>query len=64
MGDHISPCHRDWASVLFFYKICILGNGEQGLQEDLQTTATAKLQLQLQQKITLLVHVLHVPGTE
>ena len=47
----------------FFYKICILGNGEQGLQEDLQTadhcncnSATAKLQLQLQQKITLLVH--------
>jgi hypothetical protein len=31
----------------FFYKICILGNGEQGLQEDLQTTATATLQLQL-----------------
>jgi hypothetical protein len=32
----------------FFYKICILGNGEQGLQEDLQTTATATATLQLQ----------------
>ena len=70
MGDHISPCHRDWASVLFFYKICILGNGEQGLQEDLQTadhcncnSATAKLQLQLQQKITLLVHSCTLPSS-